>query len=66
MTRGGVGGVWGEWVLGFTNSGGTWRVLVVVVWVVMGKKGVGSLGQGLGGWGEIPTCLRVVVGAGLV
>ena len=28
LTRGRVGGVWGEWVtglvLGFTNSGGTW------------------------------------------
>ena len=46
LARDGVGGVGDEWVtglgLGFTNSGGTWDsvcVLVAVVWVVLGESG---------------------------
>ena len=73
LARGGVGGVGGEWVtgfgLGFTNSGGIWGK-----WgLCFGCGGVGGVGgEWVGGlvqgWqiSHIQTCLRVVVGPGLV
>ena len=42
MDRGGVGSEWGTGLgLGFTNSGETWDmyVLVAVVWMVLGESG---------------------------
>ena len=66
LTRGGVGGVEGEWVtglgLGFTNSGGTWRKWNMCL--CFGCGGVGGVGREwmvLGG-----VCGRLGPGSGMV
>ena len=69
LSRGGVGGVGGEWVtglgFGFTNSGGTlenWDMCLCFCCGVVGGVGgewVGGLGQGLGGWSVIMSVCGV-------
>ena len=58
LARGGLGGEGGEWMrdlgLGFTNSVGTWIVLLWLRWCGWCWWGVG---RGLGsGWGAVGWC----------